>query len=356
MNLQAKNKGSASIFLCFLMVPLFGLMALSVDYGFLLYTRADLQRAADQAVLAAVRDLLPRDNGTQDIAKTKQTVHQYVASNMGEGFEVLDSDIEIGRYDPDKIYSSVEILSSGTFDTVRVTVRNDSFANQSISLYFARLFGKNDANVSAVSTAILQRARYLEPGVGVFPFAMEQKAWDKVDQGDTARIYGDGGLEDENGQKIPGNWGTVDIGPQSNSTADLKEQILNGLSQNDLLSLHQQGATPEPDRIDSQQNPLNLNGDTGLSAGIKDAVEQVEGTKKLVPIYKKSTGHGGNLNFEVVGWGVVEVVDSYFQGNNNTYIEVRKSTMYSKNMTANSDLSDLSQSIEGAFTSPVLVQ
>ncbi len=351
-----KRSGSIGVLICFLMLPLLALVALSVDYGFLLYVRTDLQRVSDQVAIAAVRDLIPDENGNQDLEAVRATIRRYVAMNMGNDFSILDSDIEIGRYDPDNIYNSVDLLNDGIFDTVRITLRRDDLANNSVSLYFARIFDREESDLAATSAAVLQRARYLGPGTGVLPVTMDEDIWNSLEMGDIASIYGDGRIEDDFGEPIPGNWGTVDIGPTTNSTNDLRDQVLNGLSQYDLDSLQRQGAIPDSSSIDSQQVPVTLNGDTGFSAGIKNAISVIHGNKKLIPIYRSASGHGGNLTMDIVGWGAVEVVDSYWQGSQQSYLKVQKAYMYDGSLIPSNDLSDLSVTIEGVFTSPVLVQ
>ncbi len=356
-NRRNQRKGAVAVLLCFLMLPLLALLALSVDYGFLLYVRTDLQRVTDQAALAAVRELAPDARGNQNLKNVRDVVREYVQYNLGDAFIVKDEDIEIGRYDPATIYTSVDLLTNGTFDTVRVAIRRDDVANNSVSLYFARLFGSNQSDVSASSTAVLQKARYLGPGSPVFPVAMEKQAWTKISQGESVSIYGDGRIEDSSGRLIPGNFGTVNVGPQSNSTSGLSDQILNGLSQSDLDSLHKDGKIPTSKYIDGKQNPLVLNADPGLSSGMKHAVADVEGLTKLIPIYEStSEENGNNLDFNITGWAVVDVLDSSFSGSNSTSVEVRKSYMYDSRLLPGNSLSDTTWGIEGAFTSPVLIQ
>ena len=113
---------------------------------------------------------------------------------------------------------------------------------------------------------------------------------------------------------------------------------------------------PTSDYIDGAAT-LSLNADTGLSSGIKSAVATVEGTTKIAPIFGKTSGKGGNnLQFEVEGWATVDVIDSNFKGSKNTSITVRKSFLYDANLLPQTDLSKVSDVIEGAFTSPVLVE
>ena len=308
MKKRHQRKGNVAVLVCFLLAPLIILLAFSVDYGFLLYVKSDLQRVADQAALAAVRDLVPDDNGEQDLEMAKNRVYEYVAMNLGEDFEIGDFDIEIGKYDPETVYQSVDIIDVGSgvsssgpgngnggggkgkgkgggnsggngngggnsssgdpliADAVRVSLRRDSLANTSVSLYFARIFGNDEANVSVTSTAVLQKGRYLVPGTKLLPIAMSQQTWNQLQQGDEATIYGDGKITGSDGKTLPGNYGTVNIGPESNSTSELNTQIDNGLSQNDLNALHNQGAIPSSAHIDSQA-PMTVSGDPGLSSG-----------------------------------------------------------------------------------------
>ena len=349
------RKGVVLLLLCFLLVPLLTLLAFAVDYGFLLQVRTDLQRSADQAALAAVRDLLPDENGNQDRDKVRKTLRDYAQSNLTDGFSIRDADIEIGRYNRSTVYKSLELLATGKPDTVRVTVRRDSMANSSVALYFARIFDRDQADVAVSSAAVLQSARYLGPGTSVFPITIKENTWNKIGFGETVSVFGDGRVEDDFGKAIPGNWGSVDIGAASNSTADLRDQIENGLRQSDLNQLHDQGAIPDSAHIDSQ-SPLTVNGDTGFSGGMKHAVSAVHGTIKLLPIYRSSSGGGGNMTFNIVGWGAVEIVDSKFSGNKNSYIDVRKSYMYDSHLEPVRDLSDDSEGMEGIYTSPALAQ
>lgn len=352
---RTNRRGAVLVLLCFLLVPLLALLAFAVDYGFLLYVRTDLQRSADQATLAAVRDLLPAANGSQDLDDVRQTLRAYAQMNLEQNFDVDNADIQIGRFSPGSVYQDLQLLNDGTLDSVRVTIRRDSVANSPVALYFARVFDRDEADVSATSTAILQPARYLEPGSAILPIALKENTWHHMDFGNTISVYGDGRIEDDAGQSVPGNWGTVDIGADSNSLSDLSDQIDHGLRQSDLNALHQQGSIPDPSYIDSQV-PMTVNGDTGFSAGMKHAIARAHGSIKLIPFYRNSVGGGGNLRFKIVGWGAVTVVDSRFKGSKNSYVTVQKAYTYDSHLRPVDDLSDTSQAIEGVYTSPALIE
>jgi len=376
------RKGAVVVLVAFLLIPLLGMVAFSVDYGYLLKVRTDLQRMADVASLAAVQSLIPAADGTQDLAAVRSVLRSYAASNaaasyhnlnsgteitkldssttfskIATGFQVLDSDIEIGRFDPATIYAKVSLLNSGTLDTVRVTVRYDSTTNSPVRLFFARALGIDSAPVTATATAVLQKASTIPPGTAVLPFAMPVDVWDARAPGDTWSMYGDGKLTDEDGSTIPGGWGTVDIGLTNNSTMDLSAQILNGLSQTDLDALYEDGRIAQDTHIDGSVSAW-MNGDTGLSAGIKSAVQAVHGTTRLVPIYDKisSPAMGEHIEFNIIGWGVIEVVDSNWGGEKDTWVNVRKAYMYDGDLRPHPDLSNTTDVIAAAYTSPALVE
>jgi len=164
-------------------------------------------------------------------------------------------------------------------------------------------------------------------------------------------------MTDLAGNNIPGNWGTVDIGNTSNSTAEISDQILDGLRQSDLDALYADGRIPQSTHIDGN-SPAWMQGAPGLSIGMKAAVWAVHGTTRLVPIYDSLAGQltGNNVEIQIVGWGVIQVVTSNWGGAHNTSVTVQKGYMYDGDLRPNPDLSDTTDIIENAFTSPVLVE
>jgi hypothetical protein len=271
-------------------------------------------------------------------------------------FQIPDSDIQIGRYDTGSIYSDVILLNDGTFDAVRVTARRDGSANPEVPLFFARILGMTEAPVTASATAILQKAAAMGPGADVLPFATPKIMWDSLSEGAQWTVYGDGRLENELGLPVPGNWGTVDIGENANSTSDMNDQIVNGLRQTDLDALASNGRIPDNSQIDGSQ-PMWLQGEPGLSAGLKHGVQAVHGLKKVIPIFDSLAGAGGNTSeFHIVGWGVVTVIDSRWQGSTNIQVRLRKSHALMGELRPAADLGTETGLIDGAYTSPALVE
>ena len=146
----------------------------------------------------------------------------------------------------------------------------------------------------------------------------------------------------------------MDIGLTNNSTDDIGDQMVNGLRQKDLDALSADGRIPTSTEINCAE-ALYVNGDPGLSVGFKAAVREIHGLKRIVPIYDTLDTSSG-LEFHVVRWGVVTVIDSSWTGEKKTEVWVEKSHTYSGELTLQPDLSNRTKIIEGAFTSPVLVR
>ncbi|MDB4786470.1 pilus assembly protein TadG-related protein [Planctomycetaceae bacterium] len=376
---QWHHKSGAVIpLLAICLVPLMGMLAFSIDYGFLRVVKTDLQRSADAACLAAVIDLVPNPDGTQNLDDVSARVREYVQNNMStatgaiSGFVVLAADIEIGRYDENTIYDTgpVTLHQTGIMDAVRVTLRRDGSANGEVPLYFAKVLGIAEKPVTVTATAVLRRGIALKGEGDILPFALPESFWDSLGAGEELNIYNDNKIEDGFGNQVtvldalgnsvPGNWGTVDIGLEANSTRDLSDQIIQGLDQFDLNALHADGRIPTTTELKA---PVTFQAETGLSVGMKDAVRQIHGQTRIIPIYDTingefvaNSGTGNNAEFHTVKWGVVEVVDSRWNGNRNTWIRSIKAYTYDGALVPKEDLGDKSTDFENAFASPVLVR
>lgn len=351
-----ERRGTILVLVALLAIPLLAMVAFAVDYGYLLTVQGDLQRTADCAALAAVQELIPDETGFQNLAAARAAAREYAAENLGGSFTVLDSDITIGRYDPGTVYSNLTLLNTGVFDTVRVRLRRDSSANSQVSLFFAKVLGINNADVIASGTAALRKGRFLLPGADVLPISVPQNEWDSLAAGDIWNIYGDGKIQNGAGSPVPGDWGTVDIGSENNSTSDMGDQIVNGLHQSHLDSLFADGRIETDEYIDTQQ-PTWLQADPGISSGVKNYIQQIHGENRIIPLYKELTIDGGNnLEFKITKWGVVKVVDSRWNGNNNTYVKVQKAYIYDKKLRPHATLNGFEEVVSGAYSTPTLIE
>ena len=360
------RRGAIAILSVAMLTVLLGMAAFSVDYGYTLTARADLQGAADAAVLAAARELTPDNYGWQGYSEyhAREMVRNFANSNINAGgsFQIPDADIEIGRYDPATIYSDgpLTLLDDGILDTVRVTLRQDGVNNDSIPLFFARVLGFDQANVVVTATAILPPVKVLKPGDGILPFAVDINEWNAMSAGDQRSIYADGTMEDSAGDRIPGNWGTVDIGDANNSTDDIGAQILEGLRQSDLDALASSTALADgqPRILDSSElaAPLWVDADTGISTALKAPLEEIIGIPKIVPLFGSVSGTGDTAEYRIIGWGVVMVTEVDLLGAlADRHLTVQRCYTYDGTLTATTDLSD-TDNIQGAFAAATLVE
>jgi hypothetical protein len=77
----------------------------------------------------------------------------------------------------------------------------------------------------------------------------------------------------------------------------LARQILNGVNAADLSYFGGQVMVP-----------VNLNGDTGLSAGVKDELAAIKGQPRAIPIFDSVSGNGNNAYYHVIGWGCIRIM------------------------------------------------
>ena len=350
------RRGATATLIAVLMIPIIGIVSFAIDYGYLLSVRSDMQRTADAAALAACQDLVTSIYASENILTAKATVRKYVRANLGFSFQVLDSDIEIGKYDPETIYENVKIHDQLPYDTIRVTLRRDGSTNGPVSLFFAPAMGIFSADLAVTATAVLRRSNQITPGADILPFAIHIKHWDSLIKNDSTILYGNGKIVSESGIEIPGNWGTVDIGLTNNSTADIIDQILNGLRQVDIDALYETNRIFSQDRITSGER-IWLSADTGLSIGLKSAIISTHGKSKIIPIYDmlNEPSVGENLQYRIIAWGAIKVLNSEWRGEKNSYIVIQKKDMYVGSLKPKDDLTTSGEPFEGAFTNPALV-
>ena len=262
-----KRKGNIVVLTMLLMVGLMAMVAFAVDVGYLCVTRQQLQRSADAAALAACWELVDQAAPTgQSDAAAMQSAVQATASEFAglntvlqHNPTLLPSDIEIGYLDnPSDPASPLVVDSSEPPNAVTVRIRRSNDVNGAVPLFFARVLGQRDAQLQVEATAALLtniRGFHTPPSgkpIGILPFALDEDTCLKMLQGlgkddwkwDAANeqvVAGTDGAAEVNlypqGTGSPGNRGTVDIGNNNNSTADIARQITGGVTDADLESI-----------------------------------------------------------------------------------------------------------------------
>lgn len=374
----AKNerRGAAIALFTVVAVVVFAFAAFTIDCGYIMLSKCQLQVAADAAALAAGQELLaglgPYPTKTPDEVKTEATQAAIDIAAMNKAADkssvnVLAADVRLGQL----VWNGAEWekrWGDAPYNLVEVTVRRDTTSPDGpLNLFFAPVIGHKDSPILVrARTAVFPGSGVLiregsSAQAGVLPFAFDKPTWDNMvatrigdrdqfthdpktgevtsgaDGIPEVNLYPNGQVDD-----LPGNRGTVDIGANNNSTSDLSRQILDGLNASDLAVFNGEF---DP----SLAEPIWLQGDTGVSAGMKDELDFIVGEKKLIPLFdQKGPGSGNNAELRVVQLVAVTVTQVSITGNPKTvYIQP---TVYSgSEIIPGKDISVT----EAAFFTPV---
>ncbi len=349
----------------FVMVALLALAAFAVDLGYIATTKAELQSASDGAALASAIELVdglgvsPRksQSAMQAAAKSAAVTVALKNGNGDLSATYLDSNhhLRFGQSTWNATTKRWDKTWGATpANIVEVVAHRDSFGssqgNQPLNLLFAPIFGKKSANLSTNAVAgVLPGAGFkIAAGssatFGALPIACDETSWNALLAGIGSDLYsynptnglvssGSDGVKelniypDPNANLPSGNRGTVDLGNPNNSTADLKRQILYGLNASDLSYFPN-------NTIRTDTGPVILNGDTGISAGIKADLDVIKGQTRLMPIFtvvgsllqatsgnmlgKKASGN--NVYYRVTKFVGVRIMFVELTGNNKRVI------------------------------------
>lgn len=181
------RRGATAIVVAIVLIVLLGIAALAVDIGYLYAVKNELQNAADGAALAAARQLgniysnmtydqiLNYTCGTDDQNLIRTTAVDLAAKNKAAAkFITIDpADVEIGTWDQGA--SPPFVATYNKPDAVRVTARRENTsADGTVSTFFARVLGIDEASVVADATAALTSESTSEPGELELPIGISK--------------------------------------------------------------------------------------------------------------------------------------------------------------------------------------
>jgi len=339
------RRGTVIVLASSSMVVVFGFAAFSIDVGYISLTKTQLQNAADAAAIGACQELVDglghnptKTPGEAETDARAAAVAVAAANRAGERQSIHcngNRDVRLGQY----VWNGSGYDKNwgvSPYNLIEVTLRRDQAIGAPdgpLPLFFAPVIGHRTATLveSATSAMIPGSGIRVRAGsnqkAGVLPFALDEPTWNNLINNnigeqdlfthnweDQALASGGDGVQEinlyPNGavSTLPGNRGTVDIGGANNSTADLSRQITDGLNETDLSYF---GGELDP----SYENPLVLQGDTGISAGMKDELDLIKGEPKLIPIFTEASGNGNNSQFTIVKFVPVTVVAVKLSGN-----------------------------------------
>jgi Flp pilus assembly protein TadG len=339
------RRGAISVLAAILSIVLIAVVAFSVDIGYVLKAKEELQRTADATALATcweyANQLSKGQTGANASLFARSTASDYASYNEVTGKPVYVNTNSANDADGDVVFGYISDLGAGAdgfltgdsnlYNAVRVRVRKDSSLNGEVPYYFARVFGLQGQMLRAEATAAIIRdvKGFQSPSdgsnLGILPFALDLETWNSWTAGQGSDNYqwdpdsdhvstgSDGELEINmypQGTGSSGNRGTIDVGEPNNSTCDIARQIVDGISPQDMQALADDGRQLEFDA----NGHLALNGDTGISAGVKDELASIIGQPRVVPVFSTVVGPGNNAEYTIVKWIGIRIMDVKLTG------------------------------------------
>jgi hypothetical protein len=335
------RRGNIVVLSAVLMVVMMAMVAFAVDLGYLYNARTEMQRAADASSIAACWELIDEDvvKGTSNSAvitdDARSKARQFVALNKiaQSSANLANEDITVG-YIANPANPSSPFLTTGYSaapNAVKLRIRRTSAQNGAVPLFFGRVLGVNSATLESEATAAYLPgiSGFKAPGdgsnLGILPYALDQETWTAMLAGGGSDSYkyvdssgavssGSDCIREVNlfpqGTGSPGNRGTVDIGGANNSTSDIARQIVNGISPADMAQM------PGGQLQFDSNGKLYLNGDTGISAGVKDELASIIGQTRMIPIFSNVSGNGNNAMYTIVKFVGIRVMYVKLTGSN----------------------------------------
>lgn len=371
-NLKHKSRrGAAAVFGLVLTGSLVVVLAVTLDHGFIGISQTELRRSVDATAMAACWELydqqLESPSGDVSLTNIRNVATSAAAQNLinqqSPQLGITGDDLAIGHYDFGGGGFSTSLVHGA--NAVRIKLTRQYSLNGELPLFFGAITGQNSLSLQqhAVAAMINDIKGFYAPAndletIDILPIALDLETWLDVVAGRTPDNfhYGSGQLSSGSdgyhecnlypqGTGSPGNRGTVDIGGRNNSTADISRQVLHGISRSDFIALG------KPLELNSN-GELELNGDTGISAGIKDELASNIGQKQIIPIYSSVSGNGNNAMYTIVRLEGVRILDVKLTGSKNgKRVTIQPAKMVARNAIISSTGSSSSQFL----VSPVMI-
>ena len=366
-----RRRGAAIILAAFLMGVLVSMLALSIDIGYIAASKAEARRTADAAALAGAWQMVDTASQNGNTCELTAEVNN-AANNMAHmnlvcnsapslSIEGQETDIAIGYLSSLESSATLSTDSNNPYRAVRARIRKNEASNGQVPLFFAKFFGQNGRDMIVESTAAtaMQIKGFNSPASGaanlnLLPFALDEQTWIALLNGSGTDNYGftasnssvNSGTDGTNevnlypqGTGSPGNRGTVDIGNSNNSTADLSRQITSGISTQDLYGLGKP-------LVLNDNGSMTLNGDTGISAGVKDELASIIGQTRIIPVFSTVCGNGNNATYTIVRWVGVRIMDVKLTGSmSSKYLIVQPASVIARNVVVGDSTRTWSDSI-----------
>jgi hypothetical protein len=353
-----------------------GMLAFSIDIGYAVAVRAELQNAVDSASLAPAQRLQEpfvlftsphANNGTAypmaiystvttDTSATTSpipTALKYSSANKAGGVSVAapTSDVSFSYYEGGTSPFLDASYPANFPNSVNMIARRDGTSNGSLGLFFSPIFGMSSIGLSSKATATIYggdvSSLQVIPGVNahILPVAYDVNFWINYAKPGTP-VTGqspDGNTYlGPNGQPqlkvypdfkdAPGAFGLLDVGVPANNSPAFRSWIDSGETPNDIKYL-----------LTNNLLPVTLNATKqwkcgpGLTSTLLANFQSVQGVPNLLPLFKPvvaynpaspgtyqpATGNGQNTTFAICGFVGVNVSQADGTGNANMTISVQ---------------------------------
>jgi Flp pilus assembly protein TadG len=333
-----------------LLIPILAMLAFSIDAGYMVLVRTDLQNAADSAALAGAEKMqgpwvqyytpgqlnqasILTSTTTNTPGSPMATAERFASYNRAGNVNLtlLDNDVHFGFTDASGNYSTTY---SGFPNTIEVTVRRDEVANGPLALFFARVLGMSTVDLQAKARATIYSGSVSSlqviPGVDahILPVALDYKVWDQfyaTGQSPDGTIHSNA----TNGNpelhvypspgNAPGNFGLLDVGPPANNVPAFRNWIDYGETPNDISYLLNNNLLPV-----SMQSPKSWKGGPGLKSTLQTDFNSQMWLPNLIPLFKAvsyspyqaASGNGSNTYYAIVGFVGVDISNATGRGSN----------------------------------------
>lgn len=346
-----KRKGAIIVLAAALLIIVLTMTAFSIDLGYIAVTKAQMRSAADAAALAAAIELpdglgmapTKTATGVTSSADAAAVAIAALQRNGDQSSTLIRAtrDVQFGQVTWDSSTRKwTKTWGTPPYNLVGVTVHRDgtdgSGADSRLPLLFAPAIGYQETGMTAVANAALLPGVGVKVGAGsaltagILPIAFDDSSWTELCAGTSDATIGVGGdnyaYDPATGTVSPGsdgvqeaslyptstgspgNRGTVNIGTTNNSTSNLQRQILYGLSASDLA--------PYGGELRTDNGPILLAGNPGISAAIKSSLSTIIGQPRLIPIFTNLTGNGANAEYTISKFVGVRVLYVELTGGN----------------------------------------
>jgi Flp pilus assembly protein TadG len=337
-----------AIFLIFLL----GMLAFSMDMSWICLSQSELQNVADAAALAGAQQLaqsyasynLPNQTSSNQhsilsasVSSAQSSAKSYAGYNGAGGvssLSLLDGDISIGYTDANGKFSSYS--NGGSFpNTVKVTMRRDSSANNPLTLFFAPVLGMKNLSLTASATATVYTGTVSSfngagasgysssSSYGLLPVTYDVNAWQNFVK--TGKDPDGNKLVDSSGNaelKVypsstnnPGNFGELSLDNSHTGASDVANWITNGVSSSDIQALQDANLIPLPNH---NANNWDWIGNTGFRASNVMTMNDMVGKTFWLPLFKPynssknnyqaANGTGSNTYYNIVAFVPVKIM------------------------------------------------